>query len=316
MKWNTKLTRLLSIDYPIIEGAMAYMTTGKTAAAMAQAGGAGVLASGGFTIDQLQSEIAEFKDMAGENKIYGINLMLQNPHRDDVAELISDVKPPFITIGAGDPIPWMKDFQPLGIHCIPLVPNAELAARVQNAGADAVIVEGMEAGGHDGKLTTMSLLENTLPDIEIPVIAAGGISDGRGIAAALIMGASGVQIGTRFLLAEESPLHEKAKEALIKAKDTDSTVTGFTRNNSVRGLKSQFSEEYQKQEYNGAPDEILNEMATGTTPKGMVSGDLVHGYVLAGMSLNHLSKVEPTKDIMQQLVEETEKTLQKAPYLI
>lgn len=316
MAWNTKITKLLDIDYPIIEGAMAYMTDANMAAAMAQAGGAGVLGTGGFTADQIVSHVRQFRDMAGGHKVFGINLMLQNPHKDDTAEIISDVKPPFITIGAGDPIPWFKDFQPLGIKCIPVVPNAELAKKVQDAGADAVVVEGMEAGGHDGKLTTMSLLENTLPDVEIPVIAAGGIVDGRGIAAALVLGASGVQMGTRFLVSTECPLNEKAKEALLKATDRDSTVTGFTRNSSVRGLRNKFSEKYLKEEYAGAPEEELNRLAMGTTPKGMVSGDTENGYILAGMSLNHLTKIQPTAEIMESLISETERVLAGASGLI
>ena len=209
MSWNTKITKLLNIDYPIIQGAMAYISDGVLAAAMSHAGCAGVIGSGGFTPDEVQSHIRRFKDIAGSQKVYGVNLMLQDDNKDDIAQIICDEKVPFVTIGAGNPIPWFEPFHQKGIKCIPVVPNVKLAQRVQAHGADALVVEGMEAGGHDGKLTLMALLENVLPDIEIPVIAAGGIADGRGIAASLLMGASGVQMGTRFLLAEECSLHPK-----------------------------------------------------------------------------------------------------------
>ena len=199
---------------------------------MSHAGCAGVIGSGGFTPDEVQSHIRRFKDIAGSQKVYGVNLMLQDDNKDDIAQIICDEKVPFVTIGAGNPIPWFEPFHQKGIKCIPVVPNVKLAQRVQAHGADALVVEGMEAGGHDGKLTLMALLENVLPDIEIPVIAAGGIADGRGIAASLLMGASGVQMGTRFLLAEECSLHPKAKDAVMAAADTDSVVTGFTTGDS------------------------------------------------------------------------------------
>ena len=175
MSWNTKITKLLNIDYPIIQGAMAYISDGVLAAAMSHAGCAGVIGSGGFTPDEVQSHIRRFKDIAGSQKVYGVNLMLQDDNKDDIAQIICDEKVPFVTIGAGNPIPWFEPFHQKGIKCIPVVPNVKLAQRVQAHGADALVVEGMEAGGHDGKLTLMALLENVLPDIEIPVIAASGI---------------------------------------------------------------------------------------------------------------------------------------------
>ena len=304
MAWKTKLTELLSIDYPIIQGAMAYISDGVLAAAMAHAGCAGVIGSGGFTVDEVRDHIRRAKDILGPGKAFGVNLMLQAPNKDDVAQVICDEKVPFVTLGAGNPIPWFDDLHHAGVKCIPVVPNVKLAKRVQ------------EAGGHDGKLTLMALLENVLPDMEIPVIAAGGIVDGRGIAAALIMGASGVQMGTRFLLAEECRLHPKAKEAIIKAKDTDSVVTGFTTGDSVRGLRNAFSDKYLKAEYSGAPLEELISLATGTTRKGAVDGDTDNGFVLAGMSLTHLTKIQPVEEIVEELVSETERRLAGAPGLI
>ncbi len=314
--WNTKLAELLNISYPIIQGAMAYISDGLLAAAMNHAGGAGVIASGGFTADEVRNEIRRFKDIAGRDKIYGVNLMLQDQNKDDVAQIICDEKAPFVTIGAGNPVSWMKALHPYGIKCIPVVPTVKLAQRVQQYGADAIVIEGMEAGGHDGKLTLMALMENVLPLIDVPVLAAGGIVDGRAIAAALIMGASGVQMGTRFLLAEECRLHPNAKEAIIKAGDTDSVVTGFTKNDSVRGLRNEFSHRFLKAEYSGASAEELTALSRGTNRRAVIDGDVKDGFVLAGMSLTHLNKVEPLEDIMKKLVEETESALSKGPSLI
>ena len=174
MSWNTKITKLLNIDYPIIQGAMAYISDGVLAAAMSHAGCAGVIGSGGFTPDEVQSHIRRFKDIAGSQKVYGVNLMLQDDNKDDIAQIICDEKVPFVTIGAGNPIPWFEPFHQKGIKCIPVVPNVKLAQRVQAHGADALVVEGMEAGGHDGKLTLMALLENVLP-----VLPTDGVSPHR-----------------------------------------------------------------------------------------------------------------------------------------
>ncbi len=316
MNWNTKITKLLHINYPIIQGAMAYISDGTLAAAMYHAGCCGVIGSGGFSVDEVRAEIRKVKDILGPDKVYGVNLMLQAPNKDDIAQLVCDEKVPFVTLGAGNPIPWFETLHQNGIKCIPVVPNVRLAQKVQEAGADALVVEGMEAGGHDGKITLMALLENVLPEIEIPVVAAGGIVDGRGIAAALVMGASGVQMGTRFLLAEECRLHPNGKEALMHAQDTDSVVTGFTKNDSVRGLKNKFSEAYLEKEYQGASQEELRAMSRGTNYKGAILGDTENGFILAGMSLTHLTKIQPTKEIVEDLVSETERRLAGAPNLI
>ena len=316
MSWNTAITKLLNIRYPIIQGGMAYISDGVLAAAMNHAGACGVIGSGGFTTDEVRDNIRRAKDILGPGKTFGVNLMLQMPNKDDIAQLICDEKVPFVTIGAGNPVPYLSPFHSAGVKCIPVVPNVKLAHRVQDTGADAIVVEGMEAGGHDGKITLMALLENVLPEMEIPVIAAGGIADGRGIAAALIMGASGVQIGTRFLLAKECRLHPKAKEAIIRAQDTDSVVTGFTTRDTVRGLKNKFSEAYLAKEYSGAPLEELIALATGTTRRGAVEGDTENGFVLAGMSLTHLTRIQPVQEIIEEMVSEAERRLSAAPKLL
>ena len=312
--WKTKLTSLLGIDYPIIQGAMAYLSDAGLVSAMCHAGATGVIATGGLPIDEVRNQIRKVKDTT--NKAFGVNIMLQSPNKDDIAQLVCDEKVPFVTFGAGNPVPFFEPLQAHGIKCIPVVPNVKLAARVQDKGADALVIEGMEAGGHDGKLTLMALMENVIPEIEIPVIAAGGIVDGRAIAAALIMGASGVQMGSRFLLSSECILHPNAKQAIIAASDTDSTVTGFTRNDSVRGLKNKWSESYLAKEYSGAPTEELMEMARGTNWKGGREGDTENGFVLVGMSLNRLTKIQPVQEIIDELVAETESRLALAGGLL
>ena len=314
--WKTRITELLGIKYPIILGAMAYISESQLVASICHEGGTGVIASGGFSVDEVQRYIHEVRDMCGKQAVFGVNLMLQSPNKDDIAQLVCDEKVPFVTIGAGNASSFINPLHQAGIHALAIVPTVKLAERVQERGADAVIIEGMEAGGHDGKLTLMALMENVIPSLEIPVISAGGISDGRGIAAALIMGSSGVQIGTRFLLAEECQTHINYKNALIHANDKDSVVTGFSKNDSVRGLRNAFTKKYLEAEYDGASIEELRALSHGTTKKAVIEGDVQNGYVLAGMSLTNLKKIQPMKEIMSELIAETEYTLEKASSLL
>ena len=314
--WKTRITELLGIKYPIILGAMAYISESQLVASICHEGGTGVIASGGFSVDEVQRYIHEVRDMCGKQAVFGVNLMLQSPNKDDIAQLVCDEKVPFVTIGAGNASSYINPLHQAGIHALAIVPTVKLAERVQERGADAVIIEGMEAGGHDGKLTLMALMENVIPSLEIPVISAGGISDGRGIAAALIMGSSGVQIGTRFLLAEECQTHINYKNALIHANDKDSVVTGFSKNDSVRGLRNAFTKKYLEAEYDGASIEELRALSHGTTKKAVIEGDVQNGYVLAGMSLTNLKKIQPMKEIMSELLAETEYTLEKASSLL
>ena len=267
-------------------------------------------------VDEVQNYIHEVRDMCGSRAVFGVNLMLQAPNKDDIAQLVCDEKVPFVTIGAGNASPYITPLHQAGVRALAIVPTVKLAQRVQERGADAIIIEGMEAGGHDGKLTLMALMENVIPSVEVPVIAAGGIVDGRGIAAALIMGASGVQMGTRFLLSEECQVHPAYKEAIIHASDKDSTVTGFSKNDSVRGLRNAFTRRYLEAEYSGASIDELRALSRGTTRRAVQEGDIHEGYVLAGMSLTHLNKIQPMQEIMEELVSETEKTLNKAASVI
>lgn len=314
--WNTKLTKLLNIEYPIIQGGMAHISDAKLAAAVRSAGGVGVMASGGFSVDKVRENIKSYKDIVGSTQCFGINIMVNTPHKDDILQLVCDEKVPFVTLTAGDSSPYFKELQQYNIKCIPLVTNLKTALYMQEKGADALILEGMESGGHDGKITLMSLMQNIIPYVNIPVIAAGGIVDGKGIAASLILGASGVQIGTRFLVSEECAIHENAKKAILNATDTDSTVTGFSTKDNVRGLKNSFSENYIAKEYKGAEKSELDLLATGTLEKGMLEGDIENGYILAGMSLVQLKEVLPAKEIVRVLISETEEALNKASSII
>ncbi len=312
--WNTKITKLLDIDYPIIQGAMAYISDAALVTAVCKAGGTGVLATGRVEIDYVREQIRAVKDAT--KKSFGVNLMLQSPNKDDVAQVCIDEKVPFVTIGAGNPVPFIEPLQAHGIKVIPVVPNVKLAKRVQEKGADALVIEGMEAGGHDGKLTLMALMENVIPEVKIPVIAAGGIADGRAIAAALVMGASGVQIGSRFLLADECHILPIIKETIMKAVDTDSVVTGFTTKDTVRGLRNKWSDRFLEMERTGATQDELNQAAIGTTYKALAEGDIENGFILCGMSLHRLTKTQPTAEIMEELVTEAEARLGLAAGLI
>lgn len=305
------ITEVLGIKYPIIQGGMAWISDGKMAAAVSKAGGAGIISSGGRTTEYVEQEIRKARKLT--DKPFGVNIMLMAPNKDEIVEVICREKPDFVTLGAGNPVPYFEPLKAAGVKVIPVVPNVKLAKRVEAKGADACVVEGMEAGGHIGKLTTMALMTQVIPEVEFPVVMAGGIADGRGIAAALLMGAAGVQIGTRFLVAEECPVHENMKQKLIEAIDTDTIVTGSSIGGAVRGIRNKFSEEFVALEFSGtATKEELLAKATGTNKLAAVDGDVENGMMQAGQSLTPLKKIEPMKDIIESLMTEARETLAKA----
>jgi enoyl-[acyl-carrier protein] reductase II len=304
------ITKVLGIKYPIIQGGMAWISEAKLASSVSNAGGAGIISSGGRTTEYVRDQIRLAKTLT--NKPFGVNVMLMAPNKQEIVDVICEEKPAFVTLGAGNPVPFFSQFKAAGIKVLPVVPNVKLAKRVEKAGADAVIAEGMEAGGHIGVLTTMALMTQVIPEVEIPVIAAGGFGDGRGIAAALIMGAAGVQLGTRFLIAEECTVHDNMKQKLIEAVDTDSIVTGLTLGSAVRGIKNKFSLDFVALEAKGTSREELLEMVTGTNKLAAVDGDTENGMMQAGQSLTPLQKVEPVKDIIETLIQETKDALAKA----
>ncbi|MGL5206839.1 MAG: nitronate monooxygenase [Acidaminococcaceae bacterium] len=308
---RTRLTALLGIKYPIIQGAMAWTSDANLAVAVSNGGGAGIIAAGGRTSEWVRDEIRKAKSLT--DKPFGVNVMLMAPNASEIVDIACEERVAFVTLGAGNPVPHIPAFKAAGVKVIPVVPSVKLADRIEKAGADAMIIEGMEGGGHIGNQTTMALMSNVLSvEHSIPVIVAGGISDGRAIAAALLMGADGVQIGSRFILTTECPTHPAAKEAILKATDTDSAVTGFSRGSAVRCLKNDFTEEYLSLERAGAPQAELDKLATGTNRIGAIDGDLKRGAVLVGQSLNVLKDILPCKEVIERLVSEAKATLARA----
>lgn len=311
---NTKLTQLLDIKYPLIQGAMAWISDAKLAAAVSIAGGAGIIAAGGREPAWVREQIRAAKALT--DRPFGVNVQLMAANKDEIVNVICEEKVAFVTLGAGNPVPMFKQLTSAGIKKIPVVPNIKLAKRVQDNGADAIVVEGMEAGGHIGVLTTMALMTQVIPLVDIPVIVAGGFADGRGVAAALVMGAAGVQMGTRFLLAEECSVHPKFKQKLIAAVDTDTVVTGLSTGHTVRGIKNSFTEKFIALEHKCTPVAELDRLATGTNRLAAVEGDVENGMVQAGQSLMPLQKIEPTQQIVEQIMNEARDVLTKAGSIV
>lgn len=308
---KTRLTSLLGIKYPIIQGGMAWTSDANLAAAVSNGGGAGIISAGGRTSEWVRSEIQKAKSLT--DKPFGVNVMLMAPNASEIVDIACEEKVQFVTLGAGNPVPHIPKLKAAGVKVIPVVPNVKLADRIEKSGADAMILEGMEAGGHIGTQTTMALMSNVLATHhEIPVIVAGGISDGRAIAAALLMGADGVQMGSRFVLTTECSVHPAVKEAIIGATDTDSAVTGFSRGHAVRCLKNEFTEEFLALERSGAPQEELDKLATGTSRRGSVEGDTSRGAIQVGQSLNVLNDILPCKDVIERLIAQAKDALARA----
>ena len=306
-----QITELLGIKYPIIQGGMAWTSEANLASAVSNAGGAGIIATGGRSAEWVREEIRKAKALT--DKPFGINLMLMAPNIEEIKKVVCEEKVAFVTTGAGSPMPHIAELQAAGIKVIPVIPNLKLAKRVAAAGVDAMVIEGMEGGGHIGKQTTMSLMENILAEVkDIPVLVAGGIVDGRGIAAALLMGASGVQMGSRFMLTEECVIHANAKEAIINATDTDSVTTGYSRNLGVRCLKNAFTVAYDAKEISGTPNEELMAMGTGTLRRGLIEGDVENGTVMCTQAVARLNEILPVKIVMENLIAEAKETLARA----
>lgn len=311
---GTALTKLLNIEYPILQGGMAWVSDAKLAAAVSEAGGAGIIACGGRQTEWVREQIRLAKTLT--NKPFGVNVQLMAPNKDELIEMICEEKVAFVTLGAGNPVPMFAKLAAAGIKKIPVVPNVKLAKRVEESGADAIVIEGMEAGGHIGSVTTMALMTQVIPAVSIPVIAAGGIADGRGMAAALVMGAAGIQMGTRFLLAEECAVHPNFKQKLIEATDVDSVVTGLVIGHAVRGVRNPFTEKFIQLEKAHHPKEELEKMATGTNRLAAVDGDVENGMIQAGQSLLPLTKIEPARTIILDVMAGAQAALAQAPQLL
>ncbi|HCA22320.1 MAG TPA: enoyl-[acyl-carrier-protein] reductase FabK [Lachnospiraceae bacterium] len=296
----TMLNEMLGIKYPIIQGGMANIATGKFAATVSNAGGLGLIATGGLDAGRLEKEIADARSMT--DKPFGVNLMLMNPDADNIADLLYREKISLITTGAGMPGKYMDKWKEAGAKVIPVVASTALAQRVEKQGADAVIAEGGESGGHVGDMTTMALVPQVIDSVNIPVIAAGGIADGRQFAAALALGAIGIQIGTCLLVSEECPIHDNYKQALIKAKDNSTVVTGRSLDAPVRILKNKMARDYLKLEKNAASREELEQITLGGLRRAVFDGDMNTGSVMAGQVCGQLNEIKTVAEILDGLM--------------
>lgn len=305
---KTRITELLGCKYPIIQGGMAWISEHNLASAVSNAGGVGLIAGGSAPIDYLRDQIRKCKEKT--DKPFGVNIMLMSPNADDLAQLCIDEKVAVVTTGAGNPGKYIPAWKEAGIKVIPVIPSVALAKRMERAGADAVVAEGTESGGHIGENTTMCLVPQVVDALEIPVIAAGGIADGRGIAASFMLGAEGVQIGTRFLASEECQIHQTYKELVIKAKDTDSVVTGRYTGHPCRNVKTKFSKKLANGEKDGSlTPEQFEEITLGSLRKAVQDGNLDEGSFLCGAIAGMVNEIKPCDTIVKELMEQAEKLL-------
>lgn len=307
---KTRITELLQIEYPIIQGGMAWVAEHSLAAAVSQAGGLGIIGAANAPAEWVREEIRKARELT--DKPIGVNVMLLSPYADDVARVLVEEKIPVITTGAGNPGKYMEMWKSNGSKVIPVVASVALARMMEKGGADAVVAEGTESGGHIGAATTMTLVPQVVDAVQIPVIAAGGIGDGRGMAATLMLGAEAVQLGTRFVVAKESICHQNYKDRVIKAKDIDSAVTGRSHGHPIRQLRNQMTKEYLKKEQEGVPFEELELLTTGSLRHAVVEGDVKNGTVMAGQIAGLIKKEQTCKEMIEEIMAETEDLLQKA----
>ena len=308
---QTKLCELLNIQYPIFQGGMAWIADASLAAAVSNAGGLGIIAAMNANADWLREEIHKARQLT--DKAFGVNIMLMSPFADEVSDLVIEEKIPVVVTGAGNPGKYMKKWVAAGIKVIPVVASTAMAKLVERSGAFAVIAEGGESGGHIGELTTMTLVPQVCDAVNIPVLAAGGIADGRGIAAALMLGACGVQCGTRFLVAEECTVHQNYENKILKAKDIDTIATGKRLGHPVRCLKNPFTRDLFKQEYNpNISDEELEKMGAGALRKAAKEGDEKNGSFMAGQCAAMVHKEQPAKEMIEEMFAEAEQILRGA----
>lgn len=310
---KTRVSELLGIKYPIIQGGMAWVAEYHLASAVSNAGGLGVIGAASASPEAVRAQIQEMKKRT--DKPFGVNVMLLNPNVEEVAQVIVEEHVPVVTTGAGDPRKFMEMWKNAGVAVVPVIASVAMAKVMERAGADAVIAEGMEAGGHIGAQTTMTLIPQIADAVEIPVVAAGGIADGRGMAAAFMLGAEGVQMGTRFVVAEESIVHPNYKERIIKARDIDSEVTGMSTGHPIRVLRNKMSREYLRMEKEGASFEELEKMTLGSLKKAVVDGDVVQGSLMAGQCAGLVKKEQSCQEMIEELIAEAEVLLGKSQWI-
>ena len=308
---KTPLCELLGIEYPIIQGGMAWIADASLASAVSNAGGLGIVAAMNANADWIRNEIRKTKSMT--DKPFGVNIMLMSPFADEVANVVIEEHVAVVTTGAGNPTKYMKQWKEAGIKILPVIPSTAFAKMMERVGASAVIAEGGESGGHIGELTTMTLVPQVSDCVKIPVIAAGGIGDGRGVAAAFALGACGVQVGTRFLVAKECTVHQNYKNKIIKAKDIDTIATGKRLGHPVRALKSPFSKEFFSKEYDSSiTNEELEKFGAGALRLAAVEGDEQRGSFLAGQISGMIDKEQTAEEIIKEMFEQTEAVLKDA----
>ena len=304
---NTNICEMLNIKYPIFQGGMAWVAEHNLVSAVSNAGGLGVIAAGGAPVEYVRNEIRKTRELT--DKPFGVNIMMLSPSAEEIAYMVAEEKVNVVTTGAGNSEKYFEMWKEKGIKIIPVVASVALAKRVAKRGVDAVIAEGCESGGHIGSSTTMTLVPQVVDAIDIPGIAAGGIGDGRGMAAAFMLGATAVQIGTRFLVADECIIHDNYKEKVINAKDIDSVVTGTTTGHPVRVLRNKMTKEYIRLEHNGVGYEELERMTLGSLRKAVIDGDKDNGSFMAGQIAGLISKRQSCEQIITEIVSEADKLL-------
>ena len=307
---RTDVTKLLEIEYPILQGGMAWVAEHHLAAAVSEAGGLGLIGAASAPGEWVREQIRKVKERT--EKPFGVNIMLMSPYADEVAKVVAEEGVKVVTTGAGNPEKYMKLWKDAGIKVIPVVASVALAKRMERCGADAVVAEGSEAGGHIGENPTMVLVPQIADAVSFPVIAAGGIADGRGVAASLMLGASAVQVGTHFVVTKESVVHENYKKCIIKAKDIDSKVTGRSTGHPIRVLRNQMTKEYLRLEKEGASFEELEKLTLGALRKAVVEGDVVNGSLMAGLSAGLVKEEFSCRELIQKLMSEAEACLKGA----
>nr|WP_288556653.1 enoyl-[acyl-carrier-protein] reductase FabK [uncultured Mediterraneibacter sp.] len=301
---QTELSRLLGIRYPIMQGGMAWVAEYHLASAVSEAGGLGIIGAANAPAKWVRDQIRKTKERT--NKPFGVNVMLMSPNSEEVAKVIAEEEVPVVTTGAGNPEKYMELWKEKNIRVIPVVASAAMASRMERCGADAVVAEGCESGGHIGESTTMTLVPQVVDSVQIPVIAAGGIADGRGLAAALMLGAKGVQIGTRFVATRECQVHQNYKDCILKAKDIDTRVTGRSTGHPVRAIRNQMTRKYLELEKNGASLEELEYLALGALRKAVVEGNVKEGSVMSGQIAGLIREELTCEQVIQKLITEAD----------
>ncbi len=309
---QTEITKLLGIEYPIIQGGMAWVAEHHLAAGVSEAGGLGLIGAAAAPAEWVREQIRAAKKLT--DKPFGVNIMLMSPHAAEVAKVVVEEGVKVVTTGAGNPEEYMDMWKAAGVKVIPVVASVALAKRMARSGADAVVAEGCESGGHIGETTTMALVPQVVDAVDIPVIAAGGIADGRGIAAAFMLGARAVQMGTVFVVAKEAQVHENYKERILKAKDIDTRVTGRTTGHPVRALRNDMTKKYLELEAAGAGLEELENITVGSLRAAVVEGDVKNGTIMAGQIAGLVKKEETCKELIGRLVQETDKLIKGAGF--